>query len=66
MADAEMEAAYRRDYAAKARIDELREHIAAFLDDPPTRSVRVSTLGALAQVVRVLGEESASVVRVWD
>lgn len=61
----EMQAAYDRDYRAKRQMDELRQHIAAFVDDPPLRA-RASTLGALVAAARALGEEAASIVRTWD
>lgn len=60
----EMAEAHTRDYADKARLDELRAHIAAFVDEPPARASNL-TLGVLTSAVRNLGKDADRVVGTW-
>lgn len=65
MTDQQMEADYRRDQHDQARLRDLREHIAAFVDSPPARASGL-TVGFLVSAARALGEDIARVDRVWD
>jgi hypothetical protein len=65
MADPEMTAAYNQDSRDSARLRELREHLAAFVDDPPARA-HPRTVEALTEAVGLIGRDLAQIVKAYD
>ena len=63
----DMAEAHWADYASKAAMEDLRRAIVSFLDaEAAALRCRPLTQGMLASAAKALGEDCASVVRVWD
>lgn len=63
----QMEKDHHRDYRAKAKADELRRAIEAFMQDDDAKPVRTPALeSGLKRVALDLGSQSAMIVRRWD
>lgn len=60
-----MDEAHAEDYADKRRIDDLCRAIEAFMADPPSRAHEESVV-ALRTPLRLLKDDAAHIVRVWD